>query len=121
VASSHGRSPPAWFALASAFIATSSIKAVNLNTGVAIAESLRSRSGLKLVVRIEIGLATDIIVQFEYSAWYCFVSSEEERNEGISEASKKGRILEGRASRFEEGLMKVEEGLKKTGDDGSSG
>jgi hypothetical protein len=77
----------------STFITTSS-RSVNLKTDVVTAESFRLMFGLKAVDRDEVGLATGLIVQFERSARYRFVSSEKERRQGSSEASKKGRILE---------------------------
>lgn len=41
----------------------------------------------------EIGLVVGPIVQFDCSARYHLVSSERERKEGNSDASKKGRIM----------------------------
>jgi hypothetical protein len=96
---------------ASALIVKSAIGAVILNTGVVTAESVRSICGLSPVMRIEVrlatglavGLATGLIVQFECVARYRLVSSTRKQKEGSSEASKKGRILEVRASSiFEE-------------------
>ena len=89
-----------------------------------MAESSRLRSGLEHVARIEtwlatslaMGLATGLMVQFDYSALYRLVSSENHRNEGLSKASKKGRILKTRVSRLSKGI-----GWKKTVNDECSG
>ena len=55
-------------------------------------------------------------MQFECSARYRLMSSERDRNEGSSEASKQGRILEARTLRISD-VMDV----KTMGDDRSSG
>ena len=97
----HHRSSLVWYAPSSAIVNRILHQVHNFNVGVATAELWHSRSGFETVVRIErrlvtgfeIGLVVGPIVQFDCSARYHLVSSERERKEGNSDASKKGRIM----------------------------